>query len=406
MTLNGTSVEENVTPSLPRRRPRPKLRVAINLLTEDPRTPSGTYWFWTWMIPEMAKRMDPGEELHLLVSPSGREAHQGYGDNVHFITYPWSNERRSLRTITEHLYTPLRLPLSGIDILNTLMAPIFNPTWSLVLHMKTMHAFATPDAIDPMARRYRQLSYPRSVRLADAIIINSDSIRAEIDEYLEVDPSKIKLIREAVDHGMFKPGDSAAAKAELRAQGITRPFALFISSLWPYKNCDGLLRAWTLVRSQLEGRQLVIVGAPRDEKYEAELHKLVRQLGIGDDVVFTGCVPLADTVRFYRAADAFVYPSFNETFGLPILEAMATGCPVVTSNISCMPETAGDAAAFCDPSDPASIASALLDAVGPRAESLRKDGLRWAGRFTWGSTAEATLDVYREVGERRRHRAE
>ena len=88
---------------------RIRMRVAINLLTEDPENPSGAHWFWTRVIPEMAKRLEFGEELHLLVSPKSRHLHQGYGPNVFYITYPWSNERRTSRTLTEHLYSPLRL---------------------------------------------------------------------------------------------------------------------------------------------------------------------------------------------------------------------------------------------------------------------------------------------------------
>ena len=106
------------------------MRVAINLLTDDPGNPSGAHWFWTRVIPEMAKRLEFGEELHLLVSPKSRGLHQGYGPNVFYITYPWSNERRIPRTLTEHLYSPLRLPLSGIDVLNTLIAPLANVSWS------------------------------------------------------------------------------------------------------------------------------------------------------------------------------------------------------------------------------------------------------------------------------------
>jgi len=179
---------------------------------------------------------------------------------------------------------------------------------------------------------------------------------------------------------------------------------LFVSSLWPYKNCDGLLRGWAHARSDLCDRQLVIVGGGRDEKYLAQLHSLVAELGISGDVVFTGAVPLAETVAFYQAADVFVYPSLNETFGLPILEAMACACPVVTSDVSAMPETAGGAAILADPKDPASIGKAIVEALGPGRDQLRDLGIRRAGQFTWGATAAATLDVYREVAERRRHR--
>ena len=380
------------------------MRVAINLLTDDPENPSGAHWFWTRVIPEMAKRLEFGEELYLLVSPKSRPLHQGYGPGVSYITYPWSNERRTPRTLSEHLYSPVRLPLSRIDVFNTLMAPIVNVSWSLVIHMKTIHAFTDPGSLTPMARAYRQMNYPRSARLAEAIIINSQYLRSEIGRYLTVDERKLKLIYEAVDHDLFKRGDASAARARVAEYGVTKPFALFVSSLWQYKNCDGLLRAWALARAELGDRQLVIVGAGRDEQYVALLHSLAAELGIAGDLVFVGGVPLEETVQFYQAADVFVYPSLNETFGLPILEAMACGSPVVTSDTSAMPETAGGAAVLSDPKEPASIARAIVEAAGPGRDRLRDGGLRRAGEFTWGATGSSTLEVYREVAERRKHR--
>jgi len=373
------------------------MRVAINLLTENPEHPSGAHWFWTRVIPEIVKRLDRDEELHLLVSPTCRPFYQGYGERVHYITYPWSNERRTPRTLSEHLYSPIRLPLSKIDVFNTLMAPLVNPSWSLVVHMKTMHAFTEPASIMPMPRIYRQLNYPRSARLAEAIIINSQSLRAEVMRYLKVDESKLKLIYEAVDHDLFKPGDADLARSRVASHGVTKPFVLFVSSLWQYKNCDGLLKAWALARDELGDRQLAVVGAWRDKNYAASLRVLAAELGIADDVVFVGGVPLEQTVDFYRAADALVYPSLNETFGLPILEAMACGCPVVTSNISAMPETAGGAAVLADPKEPASIAKAIIEAASPGRDRLRDLGLRRAAEFTWAATGASTIDVYREV---------
>src|SRR5689334_3589003 len=193
--VNGTSA---VRKPLERSRQVP-MRVAINLLTENPEHPSGAHWFWTRVIPEMAKRLESGEELRLLVSPKSRHLHQGYGPNVSHITYPWSNERRAARTLTEHVYSPVRLPLSRVDVFNTMMAPLVNPSWSLVIHMKTMHAFTAPDSLTRLARIYRQLNYPHSARAADAIIINSESLRSEIKHYLDVDDRKLRLIYEAVD---------------------------------------------------------------------------------------------------------------------------------------------------------------------------------------------------------------
>ena len=336
-----------------------------------------------------------------MVSPQMQQYFSDHGDAVRYLTFPCSNEHRVLRTASEHLLTPLRLPLRHIDLLSTAIAPVVNPTRSLVIHMKTMHAFSAPEAIGFWPRTYRRLNYQRSLRRADLVIVNSKSLQAEIYEHLQVDPQKIRLIYEAVDHDIFKPGDRDSAKAHVATFGVARPFVLFVSSLWRYKNCEGLLHAWKLVREQLAGRQLVIVGAERDERYTSEFRELIDQLGIGEDVVFVGGVPNEETVHFYRAADLLVYPSFNETFGLPILEAMACACPVVTSSISSMPEIAGGAANLADPHDPHSIARAMVDGCGTAANRLRTEGIRRAGQFTWAGVAQATLDAYREAAERR-----
>src|SRR3984957_2072757 len=395
--VDGDKSAEGGVPTRSRGRGSARLRVAINLLTEHPDSPSGAHWFWTRVIPEMAQRLGQDEELHLLVSPRSRHLYEGYGPSVKYITYPWSNERRIARTLSEHLYSPVRLPLGKIDVLNTLMAPAVNP-WSLVIHLKTMHAFTAPESLTPLARIYRQLNYPRSMRSADAVIINSESLRSEVHRFLEIEDTKLRLIYEAVDHDLFKPGDTDLARGQVASYGVTKPFVLFVSSLWPYKNCDGLLRAWAVARKDLPGRQLAVVGSGRDEKYLASLRALAAELGITDDVVFVGGIPLHETVNFYRAADVFVYPSLNETFGLPILEAMACGCPVVTSDVSAMPETAGGAAVLADPKAPESIARAIVEAAQPgRRDRLLDLGFTRAAQFTWGATGAQTLDVYREV---------
>jgi glycosyltransferase involved in cell wall biosynthesis len=323
--------------------------------------------------------------------------HQGYGHGVHYVAFPWSNERRNLRTLSEHLYAPIRLPLGRMDVFSTLIAPAVKPTPSLVAHFKTMHAFTAPEALSQAARLYRRIGYPRTAKVADAIIINSESLRAEVHRHLDVDPAKLRLIPEAVDHELFRPGDPTESRQKLRERhGIRGPFVLFVSSLWPYKNCEGLLRAFAIAKSDLDGHQLVVVGPGRDKAYVSELHALAAELGISDDVIWAGGVPLEWTVDFYRAASVFVYPSHNETFGLTILEAMACGCPVVTSDRSAMPETAGGAAFLADPNDPQAIAAAILQARESSTE-VRTRGFARAAQFTWAQTAKQTLEVYREV---------
>jgi glycosyltransferase involved in cell wall biosynthesis len=374
------------------------MRVAINLLSDDPAHPSGAHWFWTRMIPEMANMLTGDEEFRLLVSPKSRPTHQGYGPRVGYITFPWSNENPKMRTLTEHLYTPVRLPMSGIDVFSTQYSPIVRPAPGLVVHIKTMHAHTQPQSLKLTNRLYRQLSLPHTVKVADAVILNSESLRAEVHQYLDVDPDKLHLIPEAVDHELFMPGDRDQAWNHItQTYGVTKPFVLFVSSLWRYKNAAGLMRAFAAAKDELGDRQLVLVGADRDQAYIAELRALAEELGITGALVWVGGVPLTETVPFYRCADVFVYPSFNETFGLPILEAMACGCPVVTSNITAMPETAGGAALLADPADPESIADALVKACGPENERLRTAGPERAGQLTWAACAKRTLDVYRQV---------
>src|SRR5262245_45829587 len=115
MAAQGPSAARKEPGPMPlQRSTRARRPVANKFLTGGTENPSGAHWFWTRVIPEMARRLETGEELHLLVSPKSRHLYQGYGPNVGYITYPWSNERRIPRTLSEHLYSPLRLPLSHI----------------------------------------------------------------------------------------------------------------------------------------------------------------------------------------------------------------------------------------------------------------------------------------------------
>ena len=376
------------------------MKVAVNLLTDDPRNPSGAHWCWTRIIPEMAVRMRDDEELRLVVSPQMRRLHSGYPEPASHLMFPWSNEHPKLRILSEQIYAPVRLPLDRVDVYATLIAPLVRPAPGLVAHFKTMHAFSAPGSVRRLARWYRQQGYPHTAKVADAVILNSESLRAEVDEYLDIDPAKLHLVPEAVDHDLFRPGDPEEARDHLAQQyGLRGPFVLFVSSLWPYKNCDGLMRAFA--RADLPDHRLVVLGPPRDVAYVAELHALADELRIADRIDWVGGVPHEETVYFYRAASVLAYPSFNETFGMPILEAMASGCPVVTSDCSAMPETAGGAALLADPSDHESIRAALEAGAGTEASLLRKLGLRRAQDFTWAMTAERTLEVYRLVHAQR-----
>ena len=119
---------------------------------------------------------------------------------MHYLSFPWSNERQRLRVLTEQVYAPPRLRAARIDVLNTLIAPLVRPAPAVVAHFKTMHAFTAPAAIPPLVRAYRRTSYPHTAKVASAIIINSESLRTEVLTYLDVDPGKLRMVPEAVDH--------------------------------------------------------------------------------------------------------------------------------------------------------------------------------------------------------------
>ena len=378
------------------------MRVAINLLTDDPANPSGAHWFWTRVIPEMAKRLTDDEEFHLLVSPKSRPMHQGYGPSVHYITFPWSNESPPRRTLSEHLYAPIRLPDAKIDVFSTLMAPIVKPAPSLVVHFKTMHAYTAPQALRLVCAPVPPVELPP----------HGQGGRRGHHQLREPAPRGATVSRRRPGRSCTSSRRRSTTTSSGRAIG-TRPGSTSAKDTASRsRSCSssppcGRTRTAPVCSARspspsakLGDRQLVVVGPGRDAEYVAELHALADELGIAKDVVWVGGVPLEETVHFYRSADVFVYPSFNETFGLPILEAMACACPVVTSNISAMPETAGGAALLADPTDPESLADAIVKACGEQESGCGSRAER-AGEFTWAATAERTLDVYREVHSRR-----
>ena len=205
----------------------------------------------------------------------------------------------------------------------------------------------------------------------------------------------------AADPAVYFPRDAREA-AELlsRRHAIRPPFLLYTSRIeHPGKNHARLIRAFAdLKRRHKIPHQLVLAGSNRERA--AEVHREAEQSGYAGDILFTGFVATEDLPLFYQAADIFVFPSLYEGFGLPILEAMACGTPVACSNLSSMPEVAGDAAVLFDPADESSIASALWSIITePELHSkLAECGPRRSGQFSWSRTAAQTLGAIRSAG--------
>ena len=236
-----------------------------------------------------------------------------------------------------------------------------------------------------------ELALRRAVKTAAAFIAVSAFTASELRRITGIGPERIHVIAEAAEES-FRPVDDSACLARY---GIATPYLLYVGTLEPRKNLPLLLRAYAAL-GPVEAK-LVVVGS-KGWMYD-EIFDLVGRLDLASRVVFTGFVPDDDLPALLTAATAFVYPSLHEGFGLPVLEAMQCGAPVITSNVSSLPEVAGDAALLVSPTDLDGLTGALrrvLAEPGLRAE-MRERSLRQASRFSWKRTAEETLEVYRRV---------
>lgn len=250
----------------------------------------------------------------------------------------------------------------------------------------------SPKIVGPFRRKA-----PRMASEADAILTCSQASRRDIVELLGVPEERVRVAYGAADDQLGPvPRDEAQRTVEKRF-GVTAPFALFAGTIEPRKNVSGLLRAFAHVAPKTP-HTLVLVGSMG---WQPEpIGKTIRDLGLGTRVKWLGYLPRhADLAMFYSAADAFVFPSFYEGFGLPVLEALACACPVVTSNVSSLPEVAGDAALYVDPDDDGDIAAKLLNVLTNESlrESLPKRARAQAARFSWDDCARETLACYRSL---------
>jgi glycosyltransferase involved in cell wall biosynthesis len=231
-------------------------------------------------------------------------------------------------------------------------------------------------------------------RLATRIVTDSEYSRNEIVRYLHADPVKIEVIYPGVDPGFCRVTDAARLDAVRGRHGLDRDYVLCAGIYKPRKNHAGLLQAFRHLRESGGGAQLVIAG-PMGEG-ERVLRRLAAELGIAEHVVFTGFVDDRDLSALYSAACVYACPSFYEGFGFTVLEAMASGTPVVCSSATSLPEVAGEAALYFDPHSPEQTASQLHRVLSDAAlrDSLVERGRLNLQKFNWAETARQTLAVY------------
>jgi glycosyltransferase involved in cell wall biosynthesis len=241
---------------------------------------------------------------------------------------------------------------------------------------------------------HHRFALPAILKRADRIITISECSKRDIARVYGVPEEKISVTLLAADerYRVDPEGLPGVALAML-----PRPYILNVGTLEPRKNLDGLLKAFAAAKKKGIPHQLVVTGAKGWG--ESRIAPLVKDLGIEGSVTFTGFIADDDLTHLYREADFFVYPSLYEGFGLPVLESMACGTPVLTSNSSSIPEVAGDAALLVDPQSESELSSAILKLAGDEGLrlSMRGKGLAQAGKFSWERTVCETLSIYEEV---------
>jgi glycosyltransferase involved in cell wall biosynthesis len=306
---------------------------------------------------------------------------------------------RPLRLLWEQAALPLVLRRQRIDMLHSpvFVAPLLAPCAS-VLTILDMTWFHLPGQHTRVKGTYFRAMIPPSARRAAHIIAISEASKQDVVALLDLPPEKVVVTHLGVDLRVFHPGAVAGTADCLAGRyGVRRPYILYVGKLEPRKNLPALIGAFSIVAPEFPHQQLVIAGSPGWD-YQS-IYAAAAQASCRERVCLTGFVAEKDLPALYAGADLFVYPSSYEGFGFPVLEAMACGVPTITSDVSSLPEVAGEAALLVDPRDTGALAAALRRALLDDAlrQEMRAKGLEQARRFTWEETARRTLQVYEDA---------
>jgi glycosyltransferase involved in cell wall biosynthesis/SAM-dependent methyltransferase len=303
----------------------------------------------------------------------------------------------------EHVWASAELPpkeaLEPVDILHS---PFFNaPKEHHGVLVVTIHdiAFLRYPQFHTEANRLHCLNGTLKTALyADRIIAVSHHTKRDLMDYLAISEDRIRVVYEAPRNVYYPERDLAFIQSTLARLAIYHDFILVVGSYEPRKNLQNLVHAYATYVQRYAGRELLVV-AGGEGWLNDDISSYVAELGLGERVRFVGYVQECDLRALYSAAKLFVYPSFYEGFGLPPLEAMACGAPVITSNTSALPEVVGDAAILIDPHNSEELCQAMQTVLynGDLRFKLRQQSLKRAANFSWERAARETLAVYQEV---------
>jgi glycosyltransferase involved in cell wall biosynthesis len=315
------------------------------------------------------------------------------------VRRPGGLSARWLRVFWQQAILPRQLAEDGVDVLHapSYVAPL-KAEVPVVLTLHDVIALKYPHLCSRAnARHYRHV-LPLAARKASLIVASSCATRDDIVSILGLPPEKVRVIYPGVDAVFHPVADEGVLAAACRAWHLPRRFILFVGNIEPKKGLDTLMVAFdNLVRREKLPHGLVVVGAP--QRGMRRLRALVSRLGLGERVLFTGHMPQGDLPALYSLADLFVFPSLYEGFGLPPLEAMACGTPVVCSNAGSLPEVVADAAVTVPPGDAEALRQAIAHGVADDTlrERLVSKGRERVARFTWASAAAQLLEAYRDA---------
>lgn len=367
------------------------MRIGIDARTiQGPFTGDSTYW--RGLIAGLS-RVNSNDEFVLYLDAKLPRGNVPLADNI---------KVRFLRASSWRLWSAVAFPLTlwkdSVDVAHVQYTiPPIVPC-PVVTSIHDVSFKRHPEFFNPKDRFILDVGVKCATKRAFRILAISTYTKREITDLYKVAPERVSVIYPGVDE-QFAPGDRLASRTFIQEKyGINAPFILTLGVIQPRKNLPTLVKGFAKLRASQEFEHKLVVAGKYGWK-EHGLLDLVGELELTQDVLFIGYVPQEDLPALYRAADVFVYPSVYEGFGLPPLEAMACGTPVVTGNRSSLPEVVGEAGIMVDPYDPEAFALAMWNVLS--SESLRAEmsqaGLKQAAKFSWDKMATEVLGVYREA---------
>ncbi|MGE5245599.1 MAG: glycosyltransferase family 4 protein [Betaproteobacteria bacterium] len=341
-------------------------------------------------------RMDRDTEYVLLCRPEDVEALVSLGDNFRPVVETSGNY-----SVAEQLKVPFAVQREGITVFHAphyVLPPLVGCRSVVTIH-DCIHLMFPQYLPGRLAHVYARSAITLAARRATRVITVSESSKRDILRFVNLPPEKIDVIYNAYDERFaVEPREEDVVRVRERYQ-LHDEFVLYAGTVKPHKNIERLIDAFHRVRQQgLDHLKLVLIGD--DISKYASLRRAVHRHQLHQYVRFLGYVPEETLAVMYRLAGVFVFPSLYEGFGLPPLEAMASGTPVVTSNLSSLPEVTGDAAVLVDPYDPASIADGIRRVLVDEElrRTLRSRGLARARQFSWEASARRVREIYGQAG--------